>query len=297
MRELIVSIMTKIIQNAISLYFLFMYYRCLLSIVKSTVNALPGKDNNIGVPPVIIHGKEYHIFGRANDRKSKKELVVNKPKTQGLLEVTCALELVNTLQENQTVKAFVDTGAQVTVISLEAAKRCGLKDHIDFKYAGKAVGVAGSTRIVGRLRDLILVLTSEDGEPIRVVCKSVVVIKEAFSLPGLDLLIGLDILSELNASISLRDSTLSIDQYKTNSWSTKTIQFVGRANQDGIEKDDQASDNNNNRLSEQESKQRLAAFGIRNDDSEKVQIGDAFDENDDNSSDFDGDEGIDFAGL
>ena len=53
--------------------------------------------------------------------------------------------------------AFVDTGAQVTVMSLECAQRCGLMSLVDKRFTGNAKGV-GSTRIVGRIDGIELVL-------------------------------------------------------------------------------------------------------------------------------------------
>lgn len=49
---------------------------------------------------------------------------------------------------NQThVKAFVDSGAQTSVMTLECAKRCGISHLIDSRFAGKIVGVGQSTSL------------------------------------------------------------------------------------------------------------------------------------------------------
>jgi len=45
---------------------------------------------------------------------------------------------------------YVDTGAQVTIISASAAKRAGIYHLIDRRYAGRATGV-GQCRILGRI--------------------------------------------------------------------------------------------------------------------------------------------------
>ena len=230
-------------------------------------------EHMIGVPPVIIHGKEYRIQDVNHDRgvkhyveenhgsdnndneeecqdlkyetksdfasnslksssSSNKGLLTSEMSRQGLLEVSCALQLDNKQQLTPSIKAFVDTGAQVSVISLEAANRCGLNDFIDFQYSGKAVGVTGSSRIVGRLRNITLLLTTTSNEKIHVICRHAVVIQDAFGTTDIDLLLGLDILSEFDAAISLRDRTLSIQHLDRGFWKTKTIKFVDQFKED-----------------------------------------------------------------
>jgi DNA damage-inducible protein 1 len=54
--------------------------------------------------------------------------------------------------EGRILRAFVDTGAQVTVMSAACAARCGLLSKVDKRFAGRAVGV-GSAKILGRIHD------------------------------------------------------------------------------------------------------------------------------------------------
>jgi len=112
------------------------------------------------------------------------------PRSQRMLQVQCAIL-------DQELEAFVDTGAQVTVMSLECAERCGLLPLVDQRFAGTAVGV-GSTRIIGRINNVDLHIGD-------VVVQSCVTILEDMDL---DMLLGMDVLRQGQCEICLRDNVL-----------------------------------------------------------------------------------------
>lgn len=107
-----------------------------------------------------------------------------------------------------TIKAFVDCGAQTTIISKSCALRCGLEDLIDVRFAAIAHGV-GSGKILGRIHSVQLKLGS-----LFLPCSLTVLDNDSSSslsnasLP--DVLLGLDMLKRYQISIDLFDNDLKI---------------------------------------------------------------------------------------
>ena len=108
-------------------------------------------------------------------------------------------------------------------MSAQAAQKAGLLHLLDRRYAGRATGV-GSCRVLGRLPAgcATLVLGRECGneaggggeDTIAMPCPQLTVLEET-GTEDVDLLIGLDVLDEYSASISLRGCTLTMDQSPT----------------------------------------------------------------------------------
>eukprot|EP00820_Chromera_velia_P018815 Cvel_27738.t1-p1 / transcript=Cvel_27738.t1 / gene=Cvel_27738 / organism=Chromera_velia_CCMP2878 / gene_product=DNA damage-inducible protein 1, putative / transcript_product=DNA damage-inducible protein 1, putative / location=Cvel_scaffold3512:11743-15605(+) / protein_length=186 / sequence_SO=supercontig / SO=protein_coding / is_pseudo=false len=92
-------------------------------------------------------------------------------------------------------KAFVDTGAQMTIISRAAAKRAGLESLIDERFQGRAVGV-GEAPIVGRIH-----MTEMEVGDSTLLCSFTVLGGES----DIDIILGLDMLMKHECSVNLKD--------------------------------------------------------------------------------------------
>lgn len=106
---------------------------------------------------------------------------------------------VNLEINNTPIKAFVDSGAQSTIMSVRCAERCGVMRLVDTRFAGMAVGV-GSCKIVGKVH----VAQMKLGNSFFSVSLTVLENNDV------DFLFGLDMLKRHRCSIDLEKDVLRI---------------------------------------------------------------------------------------
>lgn len=130
---------------------------------------------------------------QSNVMKNYEAAVEHNPEAFGqvvMLYVMCEVD-------GKQVAAFVDSGAQSTIMSKNCAERLGLLRLLDTRFAGIARGV-GTAKIMGRVHMAEMKLGSH------IFPISITVLED----DGMEFLFGLDNLRKHEASIDLKQSCL-----------------------------------------------------------------------------------------
>ena len=98
------------------------------------------------------------------------------------------------------LKAFVDSGAQMTIMSVGFARKCGLERLIDHRFQGMAKGV-GTQKIIGRVHQAPMKLSGH------FVPTAITVLEQEQEM---DFILGLDMLRRHQCCIDLKRNVLMI---------------------------------------------------------------------------------------
>eukprot|EP01133_Synstelium_polycarpum_P014026 gene14026-16531_t len=141
----------------------------------------------------------YEAIQQQNIEHNMEHAIEHTPEAFGRVIMLYVDSTIN----NRPIKAFVDTGAQQSIMTLKCAEKCGLVRLIDKRFHGIAKGV-GTAKIVGRVHATNIKL----GNSFFPIALSIL------DSPGQDteFILGLDMLKRHQCLVNLRDNCLTIGE-------------------------------------------------------------------------------------
>lgn len=153
---------------------------------------------------------------KAYFEQKDSQMLVNEQYQQAMQEYPESMGRVlmlyiNAKINNHPLQAFVDSGAQMTIMSKNCAQKCGIFHLLDTRFQGLAVGV-GTGKILGRIH-IVQLQIGDYHFPCSVTIMDDAAIPtagdaDAAKPKDMDLLLGLDMLKRFNCSIDLMDHKL-----------------------------------------------------------------------------------------
>lgn len=150
---------------------------------------------------------------------------------------------INAEVNGHSVKAFIDSGAQTTIMSKKCAERCNLLRLIDYRFKGVAHGV-GTSNIVGKIHVAQMKIGNSFFQ------FSITVLEE----DRIDFLFGLDLLRMYQCCIDLRQNAFTIGNEK--------VQFLSESEINGEIKYEKPIDAENDQSIDEGKKLQLISLGF-----------------------------------
>jgi DNA damage-inducible protein 1 len=136
---------------------------------------------------------------KENVEKQYRQMMEEFPESMGRVLMLYIDAEVN----GHPIQAFVDSGAQNTIMSSTCAERCGLLHLLDTRFSGVAIGV-GTGKILGRVHVAEMKVKGLDP----VFPCSITVMDDSLGNKNMDFLLGLDMLKRHRCNINLDRNVL-----------------------------------------------------------------------------------------
>ena len=140
----------------------------------------------------------YEAMQKKNIEENMEMAMEHTPEAFG----SVVMLYVNMAINGHPVTAFVDSGAQMTIMNEATAERTGLARLIDKRFSGVAKGV-GTSKIIGRVHQAPLVVMGSDGKEKHMSCTVTVLESQ-----DMEFLFGLDMLKRFQCNIDLMHNQL-----------------------------------------------------------------------------------------